>query len=409
MSVELSRRRLLAGLGSTVLLSTFGNLPALGVDLGSIFGTIGGAFGVGLFPGAAAALGGFELVKLLFNANDLVENTKQLESHIDTVLDQVSDTLQTVKTFVEDCDKALTNIENLVKQLPDLLSKEFNAIAVKEALGRLQGHTGLMAQYLQSRSSIHDNADTIRKLNDDLVKDINSLEVLQSNPLQFTLHAVPSVTTWMQGYTAYNLTLKPENRLQNPWEHEMIKTIAVPHFQSLLKSIQQQQQKNADIDFQLPLDSGVIYTFDGNSFSKTEKAFAERYPPGGIDGGYYYTIYPDSVAHPPGAPFYSLGNPQPGDFCLLGTPTSTVRLWMTAPLPNTVFGTGSPEVIAGETAFVTYNRLIKSQMKSVIAFNQVSQGWQVFQDEVQSKLVVGDRDQWTKMRVLPKPKRSSGF
>jgi len=50
-----------------------------------------------------------------------------------------------------------------------------------------------MGQYLQSRPSIHDNAETIRKLNDDLVKDINSLDVLQSNPLQFTLHAVPIV------------------------------------------------------------------------------------------------------------------------------------------------------------------------------------------------------------------------
>lgn len=76
MTSDFSRRRLLAGVGTTVLLSVFGEVPAYGLDLGGIFGTAGGAIGVGLFPGAAAALGGFELVKLLFNANDLVDNTK---------------------------------------------------------------------------------------------------------------------------------------------------------------------------------------------------------------------------------------------------------------------------------------------------------------------------------------------
>lgn len=329
---------------------------------------------------------------------------KQLEGHIDSVLSQVSDTLQTIKTFVQDCDKALNDIESLVKQLPDLLSKDFNAVAVKQALGQLQAHIALMRQYLQSRSSIHDNVETIRKLNDDLVRDINSLEVLQGNVLQFTLHAVPGITTWMQGYTAYNLTLKPDDRLQNPWDHMMVKTIAVPRFQSLLTSLKQQQKANADIDSTLPLDPGVIYTFDGTSFTKTNKTFAAIYPSGSIDNGYYYTIYPDGIAHPAGVPFFPLGNPQPGDFCLLATIPGNTRLWMTAALPNTVPGGLTADLVAAETALVTYDRQMKLQIKDLIAFDQVSQGWQVFQDQVQSKLVVGDRDHWAKMPILPKPK-----
>src|SRR5579863_609813 len=109
MSLVINRRKLIIGAGSTVLLGALAPSQALGIDFGSVFGTVLGAVGVGLFPGAAVALGGFELVRLLGNAadlagnaNNLVTQTEQLESHIDSVLTQVSATLATVQSFVQD-------------------------------------------------------------------------------------------------------------------------------------------------------------------------------------------------------------------------------------------------------------------------------------------------------------------
>jgi len=103
------------------------------------FGTIGEALGVGLFLGAAAALGGFELVKLLFNANDLVDNTKQLEGHIDTVLSQVSDTLQTVKTFVQNCDKALKRYCKPCQTTPRHFVQRIQCCGRETSLGTVAG------------------------------------------------------------------------------------------------------------------------------------------------------------------------------------------------------------------------------------------------------------------------------
>ena len=56
MTDLVSRRELILGVGSTALLGALGQRDALALDFSSTFGAVVGSLGVGLFPGAAAAL-----------------------------------------------------------------------------------------------------------------------------------------------------------------------------------------------------------------------------------------------------------------------------------------------------------------------------------------------------------------
>lgn len=404
MPCSLSRREVICGLGATVALQSF-TLPRV-YAFDSIWGTIGGALAVGLFPGAALALGGFETIQLLGNANSLVDQTKNLETHIDQVLTQVSEILQGIKQFVEACNTALQDIDSLIKQLPQELSKELNELAVKQALGKLQGHTALMSQYLQSREAIYGNADTIRALCDSIVEDVNGLDALQSNSIQFTIHSAPAIATWVQGYTAYNATLKPANRLQDPWSHPVVKDTAVPSYQKLFGAIQAQSKEYSNLDSTLPLEPGFLYTFDGSKFNKTDRPFSGLYQPGSIDNAVYYTIYPEKVQMPANAPFIPLGSPEPGDLCVLGqAPPGIARYWLAAAPPTVIPSGASPDVVVAGKAFSAYLRILRTQTNNVIAFDQLTQGWQLFQTSVQKQLVEQAANTWHNMPVMPKPKR----
>jgi hypothetical protein len=265
VTLVVNRRKMIIGAGSTVLLGALGPTPAFGLDFGSVFGTVLGAAGVGLFPGAAAALGGFEVVRLLGNAadlagnaNNLVTQTQQLESHIDSVLNQVSSTLATVQSFVQDCDNALHDIENLVQQLPGALVAAFNQVAAATAFARLRGDSANMAAYLQSKGSIIANRTQIQNLSDKIVNDISTVDALQQNMVQFVIQVIPGLSTWVQGYTAYNLLLAGDARGTNPWDHQVVSAISLPRINSLLVSIKQQRSAANDIGANIPLDAGSI-------------------------------------------------------------------------------------------------------------------------------------------------------
>lgn len=205
MTVLINRRNFMLGAGSAALVCVFETSPARAFDFGSIFGTVLGAVGVGLFPGAAAALGGFELVRLLGNAadlagnaNNLVAQTQRLESHIDLVLNQVSATLATVQSFVQDCDNALHEIETLIKQLPSALVEAFDRTVAKTAFARLRADSANMAAYLQSKSSIVANKGRIQVLSERIVTDVSTIDALAPNMLQSLMQVVPGLATWVR-------------------------------------------------------------------------------------------------------------------------------------------------------------------------------------------------------------------
>lgn len=407
---HLTRRTFLGTAGAAGIV---GHAPIVrALSLGDVFGTIAGAIGVGLFPGAAAALGGFELVRLLVNANTavnkasgLIDQTTALENNINSVLAQVSTTLNTVSTFIQDCDKTLQDIDSLLKQLPATLSAAFDAAAAKTALANLDNHRVTMEAYLTSTDSIASNLKDLKHLSVQLSGDISSLNVHVSSDFQFTILAVPGLTTWMQGYTAYNLFKPGAARDQNPWDEGLVSQIALPRIQSLIKAIQSEASSGGGAAGGLPLTPGTLYTSDGRSFKESTWPFQLTYAPGQIDGGLYYTIWPSGTTWqgpqgpvPQGAfPPYA---PEPGDFCYLANYPGIVRHW--------IYVTGAlsvpalrdfafPAAVAINSA---YQRLLNASLQGVTAFTQLTNGWEIFNSAVQEKLVTGDRAQWTTYPTL---------
>jgi hypothetical protein len=418
MRATFDRRNLMLGAGSTALL---GALPRSAVQAFSLGDALTG-LGVAVFPPAAAALAGFGLVKtvdLVSNLDSLVDQTKNLETHIDQVLTQVSTILSTVQKFVQDADKALQEIEDLIKQLPEALVAAFDKIATQTALAKLRAAGANMSGYLHSKNSIIDNSSRIRDLCDEMVNEIIAVDTLEKNMFQFIIQTVPGLTTWMQGYTAYNLTLEPDRRLTNPWDHQVVSSYALPKFISVIQSVKGYRGSEADIASRIPLDSKVLYTFDGAKFSKADRAFAITYPIGTIDNGYYYTIWPDGVTwqgpplppQPPGAPPPRIISPQAGDFCYLIM--APERFWMIAPaagfiLPPPPVQPGMPpppfwpppDFAAAQRASATYPRLLSTALKTTVAFDQLTDGWQIFEKSTDANLAQGDRDLWSKMPRL---------
>jgi hypothetical protein len=194
----------------------------------------------------------------------------------------------------------------------------------------------------------------------------------------------------------------------------VVSLIGLPRINTVLQTIQQQHSAQSDLDSQLPLQAGVLYTFDGSSFTKTSHAFAPQYGPGQIDNGFYYTIWPDDVTPQlPGA-FYTPagvprtqgqtpGIPQASDLCYLWSAPNVPRIWWELPpafLPQPL-GVG-PEVLAAQQVAVVYPRMMASTIKNITSLNQLTQGWQVFQKAVKSNLTVDDQTKstWTKLPML---------
>jgi len=421
----LNRRKVILGAGSIPLFSSIPQSATLAFSFGD---ALLGA-GVALFPGAALALAGFGLVKtvqLVSNANNTVNNlnslidqTKSLEAHIDTVLNQVSATLTTIQSFVQDCDKTLQEIEVLIKQLPDALVAAFDAVATKGALAGLKADCANMSGYLNSKGSIVANQLRIQILCEKIVNDIIQVDALKDNMFQFVMQTIPGLTTWMQGYTAVNLLLPGDRRSVNPWDHQVVSSVALPMINTMIKSIKDQIAGDGQTAARIPLDSAVIYTFDGAKFSRTDKTFAVKYAAGEIDQGFYYTIWPAGVTWqmppfappPPGAPQPPRG-PQAGDFCYLLFGGSE-RFWVIPPASNLDFGPPPPlppgvpprpwppaDAAAAQRAGAVFPRLLTSALKSTVAFGQLTDGWQLFEKSKDANLTNGDKDLWVKMPMV---------
>jgi len=377
----------------------------MGIDLGGIFGTVAGATAVGLFPGAAAALGGFELINVLGkasnledNAISLVQRTKLLEDHFDSVLTQVSDILTTVQSFARDCDNTVHEIAVLVEQLPSALSKAVDETATKEAFGHLRGDCGNMAATLASKDSIAANLDKLERLSEKISDGISTVDALSLNAFQSLTLTVPALVTWVQGYTAYNLFIPGKSRSASPWEHPIVTGTALPRINSLLKQIQDEQSRQDNLSSILPLEPGVLYTFNGTRFDKSDKPFAPMYQPGQPDDGFYYVIWPDGTK-----PLDFNG--QPGREGVPGVPVSGIlcylsasppgahpdpRCWIEAPNKSVVvrlFPAGEAAKQAGDA----YPILLADALKRVTAFNQITQGWQQFQTAVNTHLLASDQ------------------
>jgi hypothetical protein len=374
------------------------------------FGDAIKGIGVAVFPGAAAALGGFGLVQtvnLISNLNSLVDQTKNLETHIDQVLTEVSGTLRAIQGFVQDCQRTLQDIEALIKDLPQVLASAFNAVVTRDALGKLLGDSANMSGYLNSKGAIIENRARIQDLCQAINEDIFRLATLESNALQFAMHTVPALTTWMQGYTAYNLLLDPDRRSSNPWDNQLVSALAVPKMNGIIQSIKDQRASNADLMSRVPLDQRVLYTFDGSKFAATDKPFAYEYGNAAIDNGLYYTIWPND-ANWQGPTLPPMPNPVPppprpvlqaGDFCYLVP--GALRFWATAPSSIFVMPTTPVELVSAQRANSAFVRLLASSLKSVVAFNQLSDGWQDFEQTKNRMLVNVDKTSWAKMPRLP--------
>jgi hypothetical protein len=382
--------------------------PARALSFDGMFGTVLGAAGVGLFPGAAAALGGFELIRLLGNTNTLVQDTRTLEAHINSVLNDAAASLNTINSFIQDCDRTLQDIDTLLKQLPATVSAALDAAAAKKAFARLRGDSANMAGYLASTGSIAVNRSRIQQLAEKIVNDISQVDALQGD-FQFAMQAVPGLATWVKGYTAYNLFVDGASRPLSPWDHPVLANIALPRITSLLQAIQTEADGSSGATSGLPLQPGTVYTFDGSStFAATTRPFSVRYVPGQIDTGFYYTIWPTNTPWqglfgPPPAGGFTVGMPQPGDFCYLTNNLGGVRTWAYAAV-LAAFPAGSnpdPALPAAIRANVAYPRLLNASLQSTQAFNQLTNGWLLFKTAVDEKLVKGARETWATMPKLP--------
>jgi len=427
MDSSIHRRNLMLGGASAALSGTF-PLSAKALNFSDVVaGAIG--LGVAIFPPAALALAGFGLVKgigLISNANGLVSDARtalqNLETHIDTVLNQVSGTLATVQQFVQDCDNALHDIETLVQQLPSVLSTAFDVAVAKSALGKLQGDSANMSGYLNSKNSIITNQKRIQDLCESIVDDISAINVLNANPFQFVMQTIPSATIWMQGYTAYNLLLDGDARSTDPWHHSVVSAMVLPKAKLVVQSIKDQLTSQGQTGSGIPLDPGVLYTFDGTKFVQTNQPFQPSYTAGQIDNGLYYTIWPDGAvwqhaAPPPPPPGFPPGftpappvGPKTGDLVFLSLGAGQ-RLWNPMP-PSALSLTPPPsppgappsappplDLASAVNVAGAYPRLLSSTLKRTLSFESLSQGWQMFEHATNTYLSTSDENAW---KMMPK-------
>jgi hypothetical protein len=370
-----------------------------------------------IFTGAAKNLeAGFNIIP---DIDNLAKQTSELEKKIDTILNTVSTTLNSIEHFIQDLDTAISEIEKMLADLPSALVKALDANSAKSAFAKLKGHKANMSNYLTNASSLKENAERIQNLCQSITDDIEAIDTFSPNGFQFIAQAVPGLSLWVQGYTSYNLLRQPDKRDQNPWDADLVANTSLPKFNDTLKLIKDQKGQAVSDLSQLPLEGGVVYAFDGQgSFSRTQRHFMVTYPPGTIDSMFYYTIWPEGVqwnppvligpapggppspggAAPPGFPM-----PTAGDFCYLTGTGFAQRSWGLPP-PRIAAAAGVPpffpEVAAAMVAAAAYPRTLASALRSRAAFDQLTNGWQLFEQATNQYLAKGYRDLWTKIPQL---------
>jgi hypothetical protein len=410
VSSAITRRRMLAGSGATAALMVLSSRNARALSIGDIFGGIGAA----LFPGVALGLSGFEIIKtlgnvnnLIGNVNDLVGQTQALESHIDTVITQIQGILTNVQTIVADCDQALKQVEALIAKLPAELATAFDEAAAKQAFADLQADTANMSSYLTSRASIQAESTRIQNLSEKIVRDISRIKSTQNNPILFAMQVIPALSTWVHGYTAYNMLKASGARDGNPWDHNVVKVIALPRINDLIGVVTQQRNVINNMASTVPSKNGSLYQFSGTQFAQTNLQFATSYASGQMSGN-YYVIWPggpipsaQTLQIAPNLITPNMVNMRAGELCyLLQGPNTLPRIWSQVQHPD-VLGMLSPENIAALNAEAAYMQISSEVLPQYVSFEQLTDGFGVFQKAVQDNLVTGDRDSWAKIPVMP--------
>ena len=407
MSHAISRRKMLYLSASMAAAASLPGKSAMALDLGSIFGTVGAA----IFPAAALGLAGFSIIKTMGNANDLIAQTQQLETHIDQVVSQIQDILKTVQTIVADCAQAVQEVERLVAQLPAELSAAFNQAAATAAFANLQADAANMKGLIRTRATIKANDSHIQSLCEKMVNDISQLSATQTNPVQFAMQVAPALSVWVQGYTAYNMLLPSDGRGDSPWDHDVVQVMTLPKFNSLITSVNQQKQQIGDLGSVLPMKNGLIYQFDGSKFTKTANPFALTYAPGLLNGP-YYAIWPGQSTQNLQAtlgpqvgilPPHALDQ-QMNDFCYLLSSNNpgAPRIWSTLPsveeVPQQIT---SPDLSAARVALLAYKSLVADAVPQYMAFQTLTDGFGVFQRSVQDNLVTDQTPSWNAAPAIP--------
>ena len=358
-----------------------------------------GAVGLGFLPEAGSVLAGFGTITGISDIGKLVNDTDALVKHIDTLLNQVSSTLTTIQIFIQDCDKALVDIDNLISQLPNQIGAQIDLVATKKALGRLRGHAAVMGSRLSTRQSIAASQNLIQALCDEMVVDLTTVDALVANDYQFVMQTVPALSTWVQGYVAYNLLLPPLTRSSSPWDHDVVKNVALPRMKSVIQTIKDQRSSLADTSSTVPLTSNVLYTFDGANFHVSKQPFAVTYPGGSIDSAPYYTIWPAGVTWQ-SAGLGGMPGPRPGQLCYLRDNGPSPRDWL--PLSETPLPGWNVQISqSAPAAAIAYNNLLRSTLQETLAFDQLTDGWQIFDQSVKSYLINVDKATW---RTIPQLK-----
>lgn len=182
--------------------------------------------------------------------------------------------------------------------------------------------------------------------------------------------------------------------------------ISLPRINNLLQTIQQQRSTQGDIDSYLPLQPGVLYTFNGTTFTKANRSFATKYGPGQIDNGFYYVVWPEGVAPELSfllGPRPIIGAPRPGDLCYLWDAPRAPRIWWQLPAPAIQQPPDAgPAVLAAHNVASVYPRLMASTLRNITSLNQLTDGWQLFQTAVKSNLIAdnGTKTVWTQLPTL---------
>jgi hypothetical protein len=441
-----SRRAVLGGLVAVALTTSKKSVQA--GWFGDVLIGVGGAAGIaatgGFLAVAGAALLGWKTIKLMGDADDLVGDVKLVGRHIDQVLTEVSATLKSIDKFVKDCDTALLAIEDALKKLPGEISAAFNAAEASKELGYLRGQSANLSAYLISRSSIHANAGRIQTLCEQMVESISAYGNLEPNSFQFTMQTVPAITTWVQGYLAYNLIRKPGERDQNPWDHTIVSSTAIPRFQDVISKLSDAKPFFDQLSAQTASKIGVLYQdtsyvpvvpFKFNEPSsihvlkETDIPFKWVYSRGEIDDGFYYAICPgprhfsiDDLSKMYGAPYFRsppLGvdaemvrnndNPYPIlSYLVQDKDNIGFRFWSDRPTGQTSHGAlgewflNDPKA-ADARAYITLMNSISQNIEpyqQMLAFHQIADGMDGFQQTVKEQLIVGHRHEWQKMPRL---------
>jgi hypothetical protein len=394
--------------------------PASASWLGSALGSIGG-----FFVGSAKVLSGWTVVDLLNTGNEAIHKAIDIENHVDRVLTQVSSSLTIIRDFVQDCDKALKDIETLVKQLPQALASGFQSGLARAALGKLEGECANMASYLASRGSIRTDASRIQDLCEKIVESISTLNALEINGFQFVMQTIPSITTWMHGYTSYNLLRKPEDRGTNPWDHHIVSGIVLPNTQKVIADCRSQQTVFADIEAHLPVKNGVLYQFDGNRFNQSSVAFKWSYRSGEIDNGYYYCRCPPN-ASPPGK--YNKYRTKPSrdaiSYLVQDNEGLGYRFWAGTPAlggvarssllgvasgsayDSDILGWSARDPKAADVRAYTDARIAallqeRAAYTKINPFRKFMDGFDIFTRAVDDQLAKGDRSKWATIPQMP--------